>query len=161
MKDGPTPEAMGFGLAKVSLPWRDGEGNPETSVVLKPSGVPVKAKAKKTKAPDNVKLGFKALLDALKKDGQPPPWDGTPKTPNPDRGLSRETWRTEFHAKYKAEKPRNSDEAKRKAFDRAVNDLSKDKAVTVHADRYWPTPENGPWDELEAEKAFQELGVGW
>ena len=84
MKDAPTPEPMGFGLEEVTLPWRDTEGNPETSVVLVPTGAavaPKKAKAaKKNKATEQPTAGL-------------PRTSGGPGNPRPAAALASQAGR--------------------------------------------------------------------
>jgi hypothetical protein len=152
MKDAPTPEPMGFGLEEVTLPWRDTEGNPETSVVLVPTGTavaPKKARAAKRDNPTkHQRLAFQALLEALEAHGVAPPWPARPDEPHPDRVVRLEDWRAAFYDRHTGD----NQDAKKKAFQRVRQDLtdSNVRAVQVRNDYYWPTPELSPWEEFSA-----------
>jgi hypothetical protein len=142
MKDAPSPEPMGFKLAQVTLPWRDEEGNPETSVVLVPTGAPVAPKKDKKSGPTALqKLGFETLLLALETNGSPAPWEPESGTPNPEAVVHLEDWRPEFYARHTGKKQ----DTKKTAFQRVRKDLTEIHVIGVRDDHYWPTPENGPW----------------
>lgn len=157
MKDSMEPETVGFTLKTVQLPWRSEEGECETSVVLDPTGkIPAPRKAR---APESVRTAFKSLIKAINAHGTTPPWAPEPGETLPRRVVECEHWRA---ASYADQGEKNQD-TKRKAFDRALKQLTANKAVGAHGDYYWPTPELGPWPALEdlrrsnERRPFEEL----
>ena len=144
MKDAPTPEPKGFTLQKVTLPWLTASGDQEESVVLEPTNSPVPMK--KEKIPPGTRLAFQTLIAAIKAKGTVPGWRVKVNDALPSKVVSNEHWRAEFYARSSAP----SDDAKKKAFQRARNVLTNNHTVSANGEFFWPTPEYGPWPELVA-----------
>lgn len=142
MKDGPTPDPMGFRLLEVTLPWLDEDGIPEPSVVLEPTGAPVASK--KTKMPRDALMGFEALVAALEAHGTAPNWKSKPDESQPNLVVQLERWRTEFYARKKDVKQ----DSKKTAFNRARQALIDKQAISTKQDHFWPTPTNSQWPQL-------------
>lgn len=131
-KDGPLPPDAAFKLEVVTLPWRDMEGWPETSVVLTPTDAPP---PRQRNMPNNVRTAVDAFLAAATEHGRE----------SEDRVLvALEDWRTHFYAIHTGDNP----EAKKKAFQRARNDMREAGAVAVQSDDYWLTPDTATWPDL-------------
>jgi AAA domain len=143
MKDAPTPEPVGFTVTQVTLPWQDEEGNPETSVVLVPTGAPVAPK--KSKLSPNAHLAFQTLSAALETHGTDPTWETPAGEPLPSKVVHVEDWRAGFYGRHDG---KNAD-SKRKAFNRARTDLTKVKAIDVREGYYWPMPQPSVEDLLK------------
>ena len=143
MKDAPKPGALAFNVTPVVLPWTDDEGEPETSVILAPAGcVPVMSRQRN--APPGVRLAFDALVAALEEFGGPPPGGWAGPTPPPPVVVHVDSWRPHFYARH----PGDSQDSKRKAFQRARMDLVQGHAAGVWTDWYWIDGAGCQWPDL-------------
>jgi hypothetical protein len=94
---------------------------------------------------DNQRMGFDALLAALKAHGICPSWTAKEGEHQPELVVSEDDWREVFYNKYKAKKPDCKGDTPRNQFNRARRELVEAQAVTRHDDGYfWPTPEQSP-----------------
>ncbi len=142
-KDAPKPPPVAFDLEQVSLPWRDAEGEPETSVVLvETQGV---GTARKSSVTPGQRLAFVALLDAIDASGFPAPADIAETLADGATLVSLESWRREFYAGHMGD----SLDAKKKAFQRARGDLARLNALGFRDDCYWVAPACGGNAELQ------------
>jgi hypothetical protein len=136
MKDAEPASPMGFTLDQLTLPWTDDEDNPETSVVLVPTGVQVPAKGSRRDQPSrNERLALDALHAAIETSGTAPAWASDTDPPHPYRVAPVQEWRQAFYARHTG-----SQDAKKKAFDRARRHLVETGAVSERDGDYWPTP---------------------
>lgn len=143
MKDAPKPPAMGFELEQIELPWRDAEGEPETSVVLiETEGA---GKARKAVTPTQ-RMAFEALVAASDASGFSPPDDIAETLPAGARLVGLESWRRELYARHMGD----STHAKKVAFQRARGDLAKMGAIGHRDDAYWVIPGCGGIPELQS-----------
>ena len=114
MKDAPKPPETAWNLKVITLPWRDDEGEPESSVVLIPTDKP----ASKGKAMTlTVRLAMESFLDAS---------EGDPLT------AKLEAWRDHFYQVHTGD----SQGAKKKAFQRGREALTDAGVLTVCNDVY-------------------------
>ncbi len=141
MKDAAKPAPMGFELEQVTLPWRDDEGEPETSVVLVETEATGKARRSVT---PTQRAAFASLLTAIDESGFAPPDHIAETLPPGARLVGLEAWRGEFYAVHTGD----STNAKKTAFLRARGDLAKMGAIGHRDDAYWPTPTAGGIAEL-------------
>lgn len=154
VKDAPTPPPLAFELEQVQLPWLDDEGNHETSVVLADADGQKKTSAKRVSPVQ--RLGFETLLDATDEAGFPPPDHLAEELPPGTVLVSLEAWRREFYARHMGDTP----DAKRKAFQRARNDLAELGAIGHRSDAYWITQSCGGSFELHGIKTSRDLVRG-
>jgi hypothetical protein len=115
MKDAPSPAPLRFRLKQIQLPWKDADGEPETSVVLLPSDSVLEADTRLTAT---AQLALRALQDTLRDNGTPPP-DDWPDAP--PKVVQEQAWRRQFYQCRGADKPATL----RKAFIRARDELAK------------------------------------
>jgi hypothetical protein len=123
-KDGPRFAPMGFDLREIVLPWRDHHGTPETSVVLEHTGRGVTAAKRQTPA------ALVMALEAFFAAGH-------------GRPVELDAWRSHFYARSTAD----STEGKKKAFQRARNQLVDVRALGVCDDVYTIERLAEPWDD--------------
>lgn len=142
VKDAPTPPPMAFTVKQIELPWRTNDGDPENSVVLVSSDT-VWPTVKSTVTPVQ-RLGFQTLLNAIDKNGLPA-LEHIPQPLSAETNIvSLENWRSEFYSRHMGD----TSEAKKKAFQRVRNDLSKLGVIDHLNDWYWVVPNCGGIDEL-------------
>jgi hypothetical protein len=135
MKDAEPANPMGFTLTQVPLPWTDDDDNPETSVVLVPTGVPVAAKGRRRDQPSpNERLALDALRTAIATSGTVPAGASDADPPSPIRVVTAQEWRDAFYARHTG-----SQGAKKKAFDRARKHFVETGAVSERDGDFWPT----------------------
>ena len=115
-KDMPRPAPLIFGLKEIELPWKDADGDHETSVILQAmDGIATMPEAK---ASPNILLGVKTLCTLLDSTGSDE--------------ITLEAWRQEFYTQH----PGDSHAAKKKAFFRARTDLMTNHVINVRDDLY-------------------------
>ncbi len=130
MKDGPEPAPQAFELREITLPWNKANGDPETSVVLKPVRNTSRTEGKPT--PRSVDLALQSFFEAGR---------GSP--------VNIESWRPIYYARHTGD----NQDAKRKAFGRARDELCKLGALTVCDDVY-SVGSAVPWNDWHL-KLFQ------
>lgn len=97
-EDAELANRMGFTLNRLALPWQDDDNNPETSVVLVPTGVPVEAKGSRRDQPSrNERLALDALRSAIETSGTAPVWASDADPPSPIRVTPVQEWRQAFY----------------------------------------------------------------
>lgn len=116
-KDMPTPPPLGFTLKQIVLPWRDADGDPETSVILEATDTPPSAQSG-ARASANIKLGVESFLSVL--------------DASQAKEISLDEWREEFYARHTGDTPA----AKRQAFHRVRADLVSERFLEVRNDLY-------------------------
>lgn len=138
-KDGPLPADMSFQLTEVILPWITTEGKNETSAV------PVRTDApppRQKNMPPAIRFAVDSFMTAALEHGI---WkesvDG-----QKDLTLHLEDWRTAFNAA----STKDSQEATKKAFQRARSDMAAANALAVLNDVYWLTTLTAPWPDMAA-----------
>jgi hypothetical protein len=146
-KDFERPEPVRSELSVVELPWLDEDGQPISAPVL--SATDLEPQREKVLA-DGLRVAFAALLEAS--SAQPGAnWHGA--NPKPELIVTRQHWRAAFENQHHAD----SQETRRKAFNRAVKELHNGGAVGAWQDTFWPTPEAGIWPELVGMVAAKAL----
>ena len=118
MKDAPKPEATAFEIVQAILPWRDDEGKPETSAIIRPAGHKPAGRAGK-KMPEGIRYGIESLHRAEQEHGQ-------------EGQVGIESWRDAFYARHTGDNAG----AKKKAFQRCRKDLVDGKVASVQDDQY-------------------------
>ena len=119
-KDMPAPPPMAFTLRQIPLPWRDSDGDPETSVVLEATDAPAAQPGSKASA--TIRLGvesFLAVLDASE-----------------GGDIALEEWREEFYARHTGDNPTS----KRQAFLRVRSELVSERFLECRNDLYSIAP---------------------
>lgn len=115
-KDMPRPAPLLFNLKEIELPWKDADGDHETSVILEAANG--SAAMPETKASANIRLGVETLITVLDTTGRDE--------------VTLEAWRQEFYARH----PGDSHDSKKKAFQRARTDLVSNHVCDVRDDLY-------------------------
>lgn len=115
-KDMPRPAPLLFNLKEIELPWKDADGDHETSVILEAANG--SAAMPDTKASANIRLGVETLCTVLDTTGRDE--------------VTLEAWRQEFYARH----PGDSHDAKKKAFQRVRTDLVTNHVCDVRDDLY-------------------------
>jgi len=131
-KDGPSGVTINSRL-EVLVVGTDDDGQPITSCVVRPAD---DEKPARTRPPDpkgRNGIALTALQRAVGELGKHPPLD----LPDHVRAVSVETWRTYFYDSCPWE-PGTTQDGKRKAFKRAVDDLVARKRVACRSDSCWP-----------------------
>lgn len=146
-KDFERPDPVRSELSVVELPWLDEDGDPVTAPVLAPTDL---EQQKARDLPEGLRIAFTSLLDAVSAPPGPN-WHGA--NPKPPLIVTRQQWRATFENHHHAD----SQETRRKAFNRAVKDLHSGGAVGAWSDTFWPTPEAGAWAELVGIAASKTL----
>ena len=119
MKDGPAPDKTAWELKEIVLPWHDIDGEAERSVVLIPTNAPqTRGKA----MTDGIKHAMESYFDAADSIG----CDGR------EISVDMETWREHFYLTHTGDNP----DAKKKAFQRQRQALTKDGVLRVKNDVY-------------------------
>ncbi len=136
MKDGPKFQPQGFDLVEITLPWRDAEGNPETSVVLAHTGNAPKSGTKKPTPP-----GMVMALESFFEAGHGEP-------------VHVEAWREPFYRQHTGD----TADAKKKAFLRVRRELTDMGAMTARDDIY-AIGSADPWKDWHGR--VLALGLKW
>ncbi len=126
-KDHDKPEAMHFLPEIIDLPWKDEDGEPMTSVVLRLTEPPTARDAKLTGAKRVAKDALFHLTCLAKKDNPDAPLIG----PVP---INIEDWREAAYQR--GISPSEKQDAKKKAFQRAVTGLLDRGIVEADGDYY-------------------------
>lgn len=121
VKDGPTPPTLHFTLKQVTLPWKDADGEPETSAVLEPVTAPLKPNTELTKTQQEV---MAALQQAIDKAGS---------------AVSEPTWREAYRQRRIGAKP----DTVKKAFARAKKELTNLGEVEADGETFQPKRDTG------------------
>lgn len=145
-KDSKPPAPLGFVLEEVTLPWLTADGEPETSVVLRPSQYEGESQPRRP-APASLRLAYESLLASLDEAGAPPPDNWQPPDlsgPRPTLVATLENWRAAFLARHSGDNNASKD----RIFRRSREQLTRAHAAEVWRDQYWPRPDQAPWPEL-------------
>lgn len=127
MKDGPRPEPLSWRLVPQALPWLTSKRDPINSVVLEPTETSIIAASSSERLPASQRIALDALRTALIDHG------------TEDKGIvsvAEDQWRkSAYEAGITASD--STQDAKRKAFNRARDNLVAAKKVTCFESRYW------------------------
>src|SRR5262249_1841847 len=124
MRDGPE-ETVVISEVMVIEVGQDQNGKPLTSLVVIPTDTPATVAAKQAKLPTSQRVFYQAMREALKTNGE---------TSQPDvfaapiQAVNQEAVRTRFYESYatEGETPQKQQDARQKAFRRALESAQRD-----------------------------------